>query len=83
MTTKPPTTRYGATQEDLGALLGAWGEPQYRVAQLFDGLWTQRTPLEDLSSLPKKLARASRRRRAGSRVKRSAGGLLWFLRLGV
>ena len=55
MTPAAPASRYGATRDDLRAILAAWGEPQYRVAQLFDGLWTQRTPLDDLSSLPKDL----------------------------
>ena len=49
------TTRYGATRAELAALLDSWREPQYRVAQLFDGLWTQRKPLDDLTALPKAL----------------------------
>lgn len=49
------TARYGATRADLGALLEACGAPAYRVAQLYDGLWKQRTPLEELTTLPKAL----------------------------
>ena len=52
MTTPPDTIgRYGATREELAALLGSWGEPQYRAAQLFDG----RIALDDLTTLPKAL----------------------------
>ena len=49
------TTRYGATRAELAALLESWDAPPYRVAQLYDGLWTQRTPLDDLTALPKEL----------------------------
>src|SRR4051812_2398119 len=49
------TTRYGARRADLEAALRASGEPAYRAAQLYDGLWKQRTPLEDLTTLPKAL----------------------------
>lgn len=49
------TTRYGATREEIAALLTSWSAPQYRVAQVYDGLWTQRTPLDDLTALPKSL----------------------------
>jgi 23S rRNA (adenine2503-C2)-methyltransferase len=49
------TTRYGASRTELETILGGWGAPQYRAAQLYDGLWTQRTPLEELTTLPKAL----------------------------
>ena len=49
------TTRYAASREQLAALLEAQGAPRYRVAQLYDGLWTQRSPLEALTALPKDL----------------------------
>jgi len=49
------TTRYSASRPQLAALLAAEGAPQYRVAQLYDGLWTQRAPLDDLTTLPKAL----------------------------
>jgi 23S rRNA (adenine2503-C2)-methyltransferase len=49
------TTRYGATREQLAELLVAHGAPAYRVAQLHDGLWAQRAPLEALTTLPKAL----------------------------
>jgi 23S rRNA (adenine2503-C2)-methyltransferase len=48
-------TRYGASREQLAALLEAQGAPKYRAAQLYDGLWTQRSPLEALTTLPKAL----------------------------
>ncbi len=49
------TTRYGAPRADIEALLESFGEPAYRVAQLYDGLWSQRKPLEELTALPKDL----------------------------
>ena len=49
------TTRYAATRVDLSELFATWGEPAYRVNQLFDGLWTQRTPLDEITTLPKPL----------------------------
>jgi 23S rRNA (adenine2503-C2)-methyltransferase len=49
------TTRYAASREQLAALLAEHGAPAYRIAQLYDGLWTQRIPLEALTALPKAL----------------------------
>jgi len=49
------TTRYGASRAEIATLLEAWGAPAYRVGQLYDGLWSQRTPLEGLTTLPKDL----------------------------
>ena len=49
------TTRYGASRAEIAALLDSWGAPAYRVAQLFDGLWSQRKPLDELTALPKDL----------------------------
>jgi 23S rRNA (adenine2503-C2)-methyltransferase len=49
------TTRYGASRADIATLLDSWDLPAYRTAQLYDGLWTQRKPLEDLTALPKDL----------------------------
>ena len=49
------TSRYDASRADIDALLRGWGEPKYRAAQLYDGLWSQRAPLEALTSLPKAL----------------------------
>lgn len=48
-------TRYGASRAELQNILQASGAPKYRVAQLYDGLWTQRSPLEELTVLPKAL----------------------------
>jgi 23S rRNA (adenine2503-C2)-methyltransferase len=39
----------------MTALLESFGEPAYRVAQLYDGLWSQRKRLEELTTLPKDL----------------------------
>jgi 23S rRNA (adenine2503-C2)-methyltransferase len=39
----------------MAALLESFGEPAYRVAQLYDGLWSQGKPLEALTTLPKDL----------------------------
>jgi len=44
-------TRYGATRDDLTALLDRWGEPKYRAHQLWSGLWEQRQPLEQITTL--------------------------------
>jgi 23S rRNA (adenine2503-C2)-methyltransferase len=49
------TTRYGASRAELAARLESFGEPAYRVAQLYDGLWSQRKPLDELTTLPKDL----------------------------
>ena len=49
------TTRYAASPAEIGDLLASWGEPRYRVAQLVDGLWAQRLPLDDITTLPKGL----------------------------
>ena len=44
------TARYAATRDELAELFSSWGEPRYRVAQLFDGLWVQRLPLDDITT---------------------------------
>jgi 23S rRNA (adenine2503-C2)-methyltransferase len=44
--------RYGATRDELAALLAGWGEPRYRVGQVWDGLYPARRPLESLTALP-------------------------------
>jgi 23S rRNA (adenine2503-C2)-methyltransferase len=49
------TTRYGASRADIATILSTSGAPKYRVDQVYDGLWTQRTPLDDLTALPKTL----------------------------
>jgi 23S rRNA (adenine2503-C2)-methyltransferase len=45
-------TRYGASRAQLAALVAAHGAAPYRVGQLYDGLWTRRTPLDALTALP-------------------------------
>ena len=51
----PARTRYSHTREDLGTLLAAWNEPRFRAAQLFEGLYSHRSPLEDITTLPQVL----------------------------
>jgi 23S rRNA (adenine2503-C2)-methyltransferase len=46
-------TRYGATREDLAALLD--GLPSYRIDQVWHGLYQQLAGPEELTSLPKDL----------------------------
>jgi 23S rRNA (adenine2503-C2)-methyltransferase len=48
-------TRYGATRDEVAALLTEAGEPRFRVAQLWDALYRQRQPLEAVTTLPKAL----------------------------
>ena len=56
MTRSTPTlTRYGASRADIDALMSDLGEPAYRTNQLWEGLWTARRPLEELTSLSKAL----------------------------
>ena len=44
-------TRYGASFEDVAAVLSGWGEPAYRARQVWDGLYRQRRPLEELTDV--------------------------------
>jgi 23S rRNA (adenine2503-C2)-methyltransferase len=48
-------TRYGPTRAELEALLDSWGEPRYRVAQLWSSLYAEMHPLDDMTTLPRKL----------------------------
>ena len=48
-------TRYGASRAEVEALLAAWGEPAYRAAQVWDGLYRRRAPLEALTDVGKGL----------------------------
>ena len=45
------TTRYEARSEEIAQLLSAWGEPKYRLRQIWDGLYRRRAPLEELTDL--------------------------------
>jgi 23S rRNA (adenine2503-C2)-methyltransferase len=45
------TTRYDTTRADLDALLSEYGEPAYRARQLYEGLYGQRRPLDDITNL--------------------------------
>ncbi|HVM40748.1 MAG TPA: 23S rRNA (adenine(2503)-C(2))-methyltransferase RlmN [Acidimicrobiia bacterium] len=47
--------RYGVSRADLENLLEAWGEPRYRADQVWKGLYEQRQPLDEVSTLPKAL----------------------------
>ena len=49
------TNRYGASRDELLALLTSWGEPQYRADQLWEGLYEQRCPLADITNLSQQL----------------------------
>jgi 23S rRNA (adenine2503-C2)-methyltransferase len=46
------TTRYAAAPEEIAALLAGWREPGYRARQVWEGLYKQRAPLEELTNLP-------------------------------
>jgi len=46
-------TRYDVSRHELGELLA--DEPTYRVDQVWKGLYDERTPLDDISTLPKAL----------------------------
>ncbi len=48
-------TRYGATIEELAALLAEWGEPPYRARQVWDGLYGRRAPLDELTDVGRPL----------------------------
>ena len=45
------TTRYGVSSSEIGQLLSTWGEPNYRLRQIWDGLYKRRMPLEELTDL--------------------------------
>ncbi len=44
-------SRYGASREEIAALLSEWGEPRFRTDQVWDGLYQQRAPLPALTNL--------------------------------
>jgi 23S rRNA (adenine2503-C2)-methyltransferase len=47
--------RYGATRAEIAALLASWDEPAYRAGQVWDGLYAQRAPLENVTNLSRTL----------------------------
>ena len=49
------STRYHATRDEYRAVLAGRNEPSYRADQVFDGLWTQRRPLDALTNVGKQL----------------------------
>ncbi|HET9729858.1 MAG TPA: 23S rRNA (adenine(2503)-C(2))-methyltransferase RlmN [Acidimicrobiia bacterium] len=46
------TTRYEITRDELARLLDAEGQPRYRAAQVWKGLYDERRPLEALTNVP-------------------------------
>jgi len=48
-------SRYGADRDTVAALLTDWGEPRYRVDQVWDALYRAPTPLEEATALPRAL----------------------------
>lgn len=48
-------TRYAVLREELEALLTAWGQPRFRARQVWEGLYDQRRPLEEITTLSKDL----------------------------
>lgn len=49
------TARYDTDVDALARLLASWGEPRFRVRQVWDALYRQRRPLEDATDLPLEL----------------------------
>jgi len=47
--------RYGVARADVDELFATLGEPAYRAGQLWDGLYTQRAPLADITTLSRSL----------------------------
>jgi 23S rRNA (adenine2503-C2)-methyltransferase len=48
-------TRYGATFDEIAALLADRGEPPFRARQVWDGLYARRAPLDALTNLSRDL----------------------------
>ena len=48
-------TRYGATFDEVAALLDEWGEARFRAKQVWDGLYRRRAPLEELTDVGRPL----------------------------
>ena len=56
MTKSPePLTRYGASRAQLDELVASLDERPFRAAQVWEGLWKSRRPLEELTTLSKAL----------------------------
>jgi 23S rRNA (adenine2503-C2)-methyltransferase len=49
------TSRYGTTRKELDALLADLREPRYRAQQVFEGIYEQRRPLEELTNVAREL----------------------------
>jgi 23S rRNA (adenine2503-C2)-methyltransferase len=49
------SSRYDARLPQLEKLIETLGEPRYRARQLYEGIYNQRRPLEELTTLPKAL----------------------------
>jgi 23S rRNA (adenine2503-C2)-methyltransferase len=50
-----PLGLYELTRQDAADLLSSLGQPRYRVDQLWDGLYNQHLPIEEISNLPSSL----------------------------
>src|SRR4051794_30758043 len=48
-------SRYDARLPQLETLIADLGEPAYRARQLYEGMYSQRRPLEELTNIPKAL----------------------------
>ncbi len=48
-------SRYGASRDDVAALVRALDEPDYRARQIWDALYHRTVPLEDATDLPRRL----------------------------
>jgi len=51
-------TRYDVDFDDLAARLAERGQPRYRTEQLWQGLYRERIPLEEITTLPRALRAA-------------------------
>ncbi len=49
------STRYDARLPQLETLIAGLGEPAYRARQVYEGLYVQRRPLDELTNIPKDL----------------------------
>jgi 23S rRNA (adenine2503-C2)-methyltransferase len=49
------TTRYAARQPQLEEIVATLDEPAYRARQLYEGLYRQRRPLDELTNIPRVL----------------------------
>jgi len=80
----PNRTLFGLQAEALAALMVEAGEPAWRSRQLAEALYRQRiTELNEITTLPKSLPPAARRRRLAGRSAGNCPGLPIFGRDGA